>query len=161
LFLLWGERRFLARVVLCALLASTVIAFVVPSKYESTARLMPPDSQSGGGMALLAALSARGDSSLGGIAGDLMGVKHSGALFVGVLQSRTVADHIIDRFQLRKLYHVSKIEDARAELASNTSTGEDRKNGIITITITDHDPQRAAAMAEAYIDELDRLVATV
>jgi capsule polysaccharide export protein KpsE/RkpR len=161
LLLLWDHRRLMGRVILCALLASTFIAFVIPTRYESTARLMPPDAQSGNGMAMLAALSARGDSSLGGFAGDVLGIKHSGALFVGILQSRTVADRIAERFQLGHLYHVSNIEDVRAELASRTSIGEDRKSGLLTVAVTDHDPQRAAAITQAYVDELDRLVAQV
>src|SRR5207248_176243 len=37
----------------------------------------------------------------------------------------------------------------------------DRKSGIITITVTDRDPHRAAALAQAYVNELDALVAQV
>ncbi len=41
----------------------------------------------------------------------------------------------------------------------NTAISEDRKSGIITISVTDRDPQRAAAIANAYVDELNSLVA--
>ena len=53
------------------------------------------------------------------------------------------------------------MEDARERLAQHTSISEDRKSGIITIGVTDHDPKRAAAMAQAYVVELDRLVSQV
>ena len=161
MLLLWENRQWLYRITLCALLASTLIAFVIPKRYTSTARLMPPDPQSGNGMAMVAALSARTNPSLGGLAGDLLGVRNSGALFVGIMQSRTVADRIISQFQLSRIYHVSNIEDARDALANHTNIGEDRKSGIITVSAIDHDPERAAKIAQAYVDELDHLVAQV
>ena len=159
----WDRRRFFLRAGIYALLASTLIAFLIPSRYKAKAQLMPPDGQQGLGMALMSALSAKGSGAgaLGGIAGDLLGVKNSGALFVGVLKSRTVADRLIDEFQLQHLYDDSKIEDARDDLEDHTDIAEDRKSGILTVTVTDHDPRRAAAMAQAYVSELDRLVAQV
>src|SRR6202022_3139972 len=122
-----------------------------------------PDGQQGLGMALMSALASKGGGAgaLGGMAGDLLGVKNSGALFVGVLKSRTVADRLIEEFNLQHLYHDSKLEDARDDLADHTDISEDRKSGILVIAVTDHNPQRAAAMAEAYVTELDRLVAQV
>jgi capsule polysaccharide export protein KpsE/RkpR len=98
---------------------------------------------------------------LGGLAGDVLGMKSSGALFVGVLQSQTVQDRLIQQFNLMNVYHDSKIEDARKNLAGHTDVSEDRKSGIISIGVTDHDPKRASAMAKSYVDELDRLVAQV
>jgi capsule polysaccharide export protein KpsE/RkpR len=157
--LLWGERRFLFRVTGYGLLVATLIAFSIPKRYESMARLMPPDSQSGSGMAMLAALTARTGSDLGILASDLFGFKSSGALFVGILSSRTVQDRLIDRFDLKKVYGVRLYESARNKLTENTSISEDRKSGIITITVTDRDPQRAAAMGRKYVEELNRLVA--
>jgi capsule polysaccharide export protein KpsE/RkpR len=111
---------------------------------------------------MLAAIAGRaGGAGLGGIAGDLLGAKNSGALFVGILGSQTVRDRLIEQFDLRRVYGASKIEDARASLAQHSSLSEDRKSGIITIAVTDRDPQRAAALATAYVNELDRLVAAV
>ena len=93
------------------------------------------------------------------LAGDLLGIKSTGALFVGVLRSRTVEDRIVGRFDLRKTYGVSLLMQARQKLAEQTAIGEDRKSGIITITVTDRDPKRAAAMAAAYVEELNGLIA--
>jgi uncharacterized protein involved in exopolysaccharide biosynthesis len=95
------------------------------------------------------------------MASDVLGVKSSGALFVGIVESDSVQDALIEKFQLKRLYHDSKIEDARKDLAARTDVTEDRKSGIISIGVTDHDPKRAAAMAQSYVDELDRLVAQV
>jgi uncharacterized protein involved in exopolysaccharide biosynthesis len=162
--LFWANRRFLLRTGIYAVLASTLIAFLIPVRYQSMTRLMPPDGQSGSGLGLIAAMAGQTGAGLGGLAGlagDLLGVKSSGALFVGILNSETVQDALIDRFQLEKLYRDSKIEDARKDLAERTDVSEDRKSGIISIAVTDHDPKRAAAMAQSYVSELDRLVAQV
>ncbi len=160
--LLWEHRRFLLRTGAYALLASILIALLIPVRYQSVTRLMPPDSQSTSGLGMVAAMAGRsGAGGLGGLAGDLLGVKSSGALFVGILSSQTVQDRLIDEFHLMKVYHSSKVEDARNGLAEQTDLSEDRKSGIISIGVTDHDPKRAAAMAQAYVAELDRLVAQV
>jgi capsule polysaccharide export protein KpsE/RkpR len=78
-----------------------------------------------------------------------------------MLNSDTIRDGVIAKFHLKKVYRVSKIEDARKRLGQRADISEDRKSGILTIAITDHDPQRAAAMAQEYVTELDRLVAQV
>lgn len=161
LWLLWERRRFLVKAALWGLILSTLIAFLIPKRYESTTRLMPPDSQSASGMAMMAALAGSSGSGLGALAGDLLGMKSSGALFVDILSGRTVQDRIITRFDLRKVYGMRYWEDARKELTKRTAVSEDRKSGVITIVVTDHDPHRAAAIAQAYVEELDRLVAQV
>jgi uncharacterized protein involved in exopolysaccharide biosynthesis len=158
--LLWASRRMLARVAFCAALVSALIALLIPPRYESTTRLMPPDSQSSSGLALAAAaMSGVGGGGLGGIAGDLLGLKSTSDVFVGILGSRTVQDKLIQQFDLKKIYSVRRMDSARKALAQNTGTSVDRKSQIIFITVTDKSPQRAAAIAQAYVDELNRLVA--
>src|ERR1700730_320882 len=159
--LLWEGRRLLGRAVLAGALFGTLVAFLLPKRFESTAQLMPPDSQSSSGMAMLAAMSAKTGSGLGAVAGDLLGMKSSGALFVGILHSRTVEDRLIERFDLKKVYSTRLDLSARQKRAETPSISEDRKSGILPITVTDDDPTRAAAIARAYVEELDRLVAQV
>jgi uncharacterized protein involved in exopolysaccharide biosynthesis len=160
--LLWEHRRFLGRAAIGALVASTLAAFLIPARYEAVTRLMPPDAQSSSSAGMLAAMAGRaGGSGLSGLAGSLLGGTNSGALFVGVLASQTVEDRLIGQFSLQHVYWVAKMEDAREKLAQHTFLSEDRKSGIITIGFTDHDPQRAAAVARAYVTELDRVVAEV
>jgi capsule polysaccharide export protein KpsE/RkpR len=161
LWLLWDNRGFLMRAGIYALLASVLTAFLIPARYQSVTRLMPPDSESGS-LGMLSAMAAKsGVGGLGGIASDLLGMKSSGDLFIGILQSQTVQDGLIERFHLQKVYHDSKIEDARRDLAAHTDISEDRKSGILSIGVIDHDPKLAAAMAQAYVQELDRLVTQV
>ncbi len=156
--LLWNHRRFLTCATATGLLGAALLAFLIPARYESTTRLMPPDSQSASGLAMMAGLSGQ-LGGLGALAGEALGMKSSGAMFVGILRSATLQGRLVERFQLKKVYRKRLEVDARNKLAENTSILEDRKSGIITITVTDGDPKRAAAIAGAYVEELDRLVA--
>jgi capsule polysaccharide export protein KpsE/RkpR len=160
--LVWARRRLLYRVGLYALLASAAVAFLIPKRYETTTRLMPPDSQSSSGLMMAAAAMTGGGGGGGGLAGiasDVLGLKGSSDVFVGILGSRTVADRLIEQFDLKNVYHSSHMEDLRKALAANTGVSVDRKSQIISITVTDNSPQRAAAMAQAYVEELNKLVA--
>jgi uncharacterized protein involved in exopolysaccharide biosynthesis len=157
--LLWESRRFLGRVTGIGVLLSVVLALLIPNRYQSVARLMPPDNQSGSGLAMAAGALSGQTSGLAGIAGDLLGLKSTSDLFVGVLASRTVADKLIQKFELQKVYRERRMEDTRMALAAHTGTSVDRKSQIITITVSDKDPHRAAAMAQTYVEELNRLVA--
>lgn len=160
--LVWAHRTYLLRVAAYGLVLATVTAFLIPKRYESTARLMPPDQQSGTPLAMMAALSKGGSEVAGDLsnfAGDILGFKSTAGMFVGVLRSRTVQDRLIDRFDLRKVYGVRYMEDARRKLTKNTNISEEKKSGIITITVSDRDPRRAAAIAQAYVEQLNRLVA--
>jgi capsule polysaccharide export protein KpsE/RkpR len=98
---------------------------------------------------------------LAGVAGDVLGLKTSGDLFVGILESRTVADDLISKFNLRRVYWDRRIENARNDLARRTDISADRKSGIITIGVTDHNPERAAAMAREYVEQLNLLLVTL
>ncbi len=153
---LWEQRAFLARVTAMGAAVALVLAFLIPKRFRSKTLLMPPE-QSNVGLASLVAMT-RGNDSLGALAGDMLGMKTSGALFMGILTSRTVEERIVSKFDLRGVYHVSRTEQARKILEANTFMIEDRKSGILAITVTDGDPRRAAAIGQAYVDELDRLV---
>jgi uncharacterized protein involved in exopolysaccharide biosynthesis len=169
--LVWEHRRMFFRVALYSLLASTVLAFLISKRYEATAQIMPPEGSSGAETAILNALNARGvgegidgalgSMAIGGIAGNLMGLKSSGALFVSMMGSRTITDRIIEQFNLDRVYHTPKIEDTRLALWHHIDISEDRKSGVLSVTVTDTDPQRAAAMAQAYVTELNKLVVQV
>lgn len=92
--LLWANRRFVLRLTACGLVASVLVAFVIPKRYTSTARLMPPDSGSGSGVAAVASMLSRGslegvggsEGGLGEIAGDVLGMKSNSDIFVGILE---------------------------------------------------------------------------
>jgi hypothetical protein len=158
----------LAKASLVGLVLASIVAVLIPNTYEAAVRLMPPDSSSisGGSMSGLMGLmmsgpNAPGGSSGGGLSGavgDLLGTQKPGPLFIGILSSRTITDRIIDHFDLRKVYGCKTYAAARKILLSRAIFQEDRKSGIITITVDDHDRARVTAMAQAYVDELNALV---
>jgi capsule polysaccharide export protein KpsE/RkpR len=177
-WLLWAKRRLLWTFTWRGLVLVTITAFLIPNRYESTARLMPAEKEtgSGSGLAMMAAMaggasggggggggasSLMGSSSLGGIASELLGTHDPGAVWSDMLASRTIKDRIIDRFDLRKVYGVGYWDKARKRLTKNTDISLDRKSGVITIVVNDRDRHRAQQIAQAYVDELDRLVALV
>jgi uncharacterized protein involved in exopolysaccharide biosynthesis len=160
--LLWDQRRFLMRTAAVGLVAATVMAFLIPKRFTSTAQLMPPDQGPGStGIAMMAALAGKAGGSLGSIGSELLGLKTTGDLFIGILQSRTVNDDVIGKFGLRKVYGEKRWEDARKELAERTSFSQDRKSELITISVTDHSAQRAQQMAQEYIEQLNNVVTTL
>jgi capsule polysaccharide export protein KpsE/RkpR len=155
---LWAHRGTLGRVAIASILLSLVIVFVIPNQYESTARIMPPET-AGGSTALLAAIAGRGEfGGLGGLASSLLGARTSGPLFVDLLRSATVSGDLIDRFQLQQIYHKRYRVDTAKRLARRTSIVEDKKSGVISINVEDSDPHRARDLAQAYLDELNLLV---
>ena len=157
--LLWGERVLVRRALGAGLLAGVLAAWLIPSEYQSTVQLMPPDNSSYGGLQMLAALAAKSSGAMGSIAGDALGVKSAGSLFIGILRSRTVADRLVERFHLQKVYRAKLEERARKRLSENTAISEDRKSGIITLTVSGHERRQARALATAYVEELNRLAA--
>jgi len=171
--LLWANRVRLARLTAAGLVVGALIALLIPSSYTANVRLMPPDSSSltGGVLGTLmgsVGLGGSGGGSAGAVGSsigsglsDLLGTQKPGPLFVGILGCRTIADHIIDSFDLRKVYWRKTYLATRKKLASRTAISEDKRSGIITIEVEDHDRARAAAIAQAYVTELDRLLAQV
>jgi uncharacterized protein involved in exopolysaccharide biosynthesis len=157
---LWEHRRLLARAVVISLVAGLLIAFLIPKKYTSTGRIMPPDN-GGSSVALLAALTGHGSGEMGGLgslAGSLLGVRNSSALFVDLLRSGTVSGDLIERFQLQHAWHKRYKVDAAKYLARHTSIVDDKRSGVITVAVEDSDPRRARDLAQAYMDELNKLV---
>lgn len=134
------------------LLALAVSFFMAPV-FTSVAKIMPPQQQqSSGGTAMLGQLGG-----LAGAAGGLGGIKTPNDLYVGLLESRTVADNLIARFKLRERYQKVTMDETRTVLAANSVIAAGKKDGFISISANDKDPQFAADLANAYVDELAKL----
>jgi len=152
--LIQHNRRTLLRIVLAGLVISAAIAFLIPKRYEAVARLMPPD-QSDMNTAMLGALTAKAGDAISAVAGNVLGLRTSGATMVGILESRTIQDDLINQFDLRKVYSEKRYNDTRKILEKRTNISEDKKSGIIAISVEDTNPDRAAALAKAYITDLN------
>lgn len=135
----------------CAFVISIVAALLLPKEYEATVSVMPPKPEDSISMGL-----AAGASGIGGLASGVLGIKSPSDLWVGVLQSRNVKDAIIERFGLRERYGTGTIEDTRDELSASVAIHK-TKEEIIKVSVLDEDPETAAKMANAFIEELDRV----
>jgi tyrosine-protein kinase Etk/Wzc len=151
-------KRMIVLAVFIAALAASIIAFVIPNRYTATTTLIPPQQQTSLASALVSQLGGIG--VLGTVAGKDLGLKNPSDIYVGMLKSRVIADTLIQNFDLMTAYRDKKMTDAREDLeqASNIQAGQ---NGLITISVEDKDRQRAAALANAYVEELKKLTATL
>lgn len=133
-------------------LAALGISFVIPPTFTASTVFMPPQQQQGAASMMLQSLGA-----LGGLAGAAAGIKNPNDQFVSLLKSEAIANVLIARFGLVERYESEMLTDARKTLdtASKISAGKD---GLITVAVDDRDPQIAAAMANAYVEELRALL---
>ncbi|QMV20455.1 lipopolysaccharide biosynthesis protein [Granulicella sp. 5B5] len=157
--LLWRHRSLLARVTVISFLVSLGLAFVIPKQYTAVTSIMPPEPQGSGAM-VLAALAGKsgGLGALGSLAGGLLGDHASTFLYISLLESGTVSSHLIDKFNLMHVYHSRYRVNAAKHLAHLTTISDDKKSGVITIKVEDRDPVRARNIAQAYLDELNRIL---
>jgi uncharacterized protein involved in exopolysaccharide biosynthesis len=148
ILLLEGKKIIFYFVLVAVAITAVVVYGVMRPMYKAEAVILPPQTAPGGGLSQLASQLG----SLGAI-GALTGIKSSGEVYLGILQSRTIADSLIRQYDLQKVYKTKKLSDTAKELKSRSSF-ESGKNTLITITVEDHDPKRAAAMANSYMDAL-------
>jgi tyrosine-protein kinase Etk/Wzc len=133
-------------------LAIVLVLFVAPS-YTAKTTILPPEQEQSSSSALLGQFGAL--ASLSGV-GSAMGLKNPADLFIGILQSQSVTDALIKRFDVIRLYHPKRMSDARLLFQKNAKFVAG-KDGLISISFVDGDPRRAAAIANAYVDELYKL----
>jgi uncharacterized protein involved in exopolysaccharide biosynthesis len=144
--------RMIAKVTITAFVLSIAIALLLPNIYSSTAMILPPQQDSGM-MGMMNAMSG----GMASLAGDLLGKGTTADLYVGMLSSTTIRDAIIDRFKLVDVYEQDYRLDTYKKLDKNVDISAGKKDGIISITVEDKDPKRAANMANAFVEELDKL----
>ncbi len=145
------RKRFILTMTFAGALVMTAIAFLIPPMYTGTASIMPPQQQQSSVSALLGQLGPLASAATGGN----LGLKTPGDLYVAILSSRTIADGLIRSFNLRQVYGVSTMFNARKRLKKRSDiTGG--KEPLIKVSVEDRDPKRAAALANAYLEELSR-----
>ncbi len=139
------------------LLASCLVAFRLKPTFTGQALILPPAQQQSSAAALSGQLGALAGIT-GGATANLF--KNPGELYVGILESNAIADRLIDRFNLRSIYHTKTLADTRAALKGH-AVFKAEKNGLISITVTDHDAHRASDLANGYVTELHKLNSTL
>ena len=154
LLVLVARKRILFLVTLAGTVIAAVLVFlVIRPVFTAKAVIMPPEQQQSSASALMGQFGAL--ASMSGV-GSSLGLKSPNDLYIGILKSDTIADSLIKQFDLMRLYHAKFLSQARRDLASR-STFLSGKDSLIDISVEDHDPHRAAAMANAYVTELHNL----
>lgn len=151
LILLAKRRRMIAYVTAGAAFLAVIISLLLPNTYTATTRLLPPQQPRSATAAMLAQLNP----FIAGFGNDVR-LQSPADLYVVLLRSRFVADDVIQRFDLRKVYESKTTVDTREKLAG-LSNFRVTKEGVIEISVEDRDPKRAAAIANAYVDALQKL----
>jgi uncharacterized protein involved in exopolysaccharide biosynthesis len=152
LIVLAKHKRFVLGVPLVAAIAAVAYSLLLPNIYSGTTRILPPQQSASAASAMLSQLGG----ALGGAAGGALGVRNPNDLYMGMLRSRTVADNLIARFDLKKVYQQELQSGTQNTLHGYTSIAAGR-DGIITIGVDDREPKRAADLANAYVEELMKL----
>lgn len=131
------------------------ISLILPNIYVANTKILPPQQAQSSATAMLGQLGA-----LGGLAGSSLGIKNPSDTYLGMLGSRTIGDRLISRFNLDKVYKTKLHSDTLKALsgATNFASGKD---GLIGIEVEDKDPKLAAALANAYVEELQKLMLTM
>ncbi len=132
-------------------MGAVAVSLTLPNIYTGTTKVLPPQQSGGAAAAMLAQLGG-----LAGLAGGAAGLKNPNDLYVAMLKSRTVADGLVQRFDLVNYYKAELQSDARKSLEGQTKIAAG-KDGVISIEVDDQDPKRAAELANAYVDELFKL----
>jgi len=150
LFVVMKHKKMVLKTCVVAVFLTSCVALLLPNIYTATALILPPQQETSD---LATMLGNAGD--IAALAG-LQVNNNSGDLYLGLLQSRSVADAIIDKFDLMQVYDEEFRVKAYQALRKYASVSQGRKDGIIAITVNDEDPERAAAIANAYVDEIKK-----
>ena len=135
---------------LCAGLVALTISFTQPNIYTAKTTILPPGQDGTSAGALL--LSSMG--GLGGLAGDIAGLKDPAQRYIAYLKSDTFRDIIIRKYDLQKRFDKKTFIDTRNDLANNVTLSSDKQSGVISIEVSDLDPKFAAELANGFVEEL-------
>ena len=131
---------------------TSCLSLLLTNKFTARAQVLPPQTQSSAN-ALLGQLG-----NLGSLTGGSL--KSPNDTYLGILNSRTMADSLIARFKLQQVYDVKFASDARLALQAASKIMSSKEN-LISIEVTDSDPKLAAAVANAYIEEMQKMTSTL
>jgi uncharacterized protein involved in exopolysaccharide biosynthesis len=151
--LILNYRKLIGYIVGATFILSVIVSLLLPKMYVATARVLPPQKSNSG----LSSLLDSADNPLGGLADSLVSNKTPVTLYVGIMKSRSAADALIQKFKLKELYNMKYNEDVYDKLANLSTIEISKKDKIINVSVKDRDPQRAADLANAYVDILDQI----
>ncbi|HWY71008.1 MAG TPA: Wzz/FepE/Etk N-terminal domain-containing protein [Terriglobales bacterium] len=156
LIVLAKRKRLILGVTLGSAVLAAIVSLLLPNRYTATTKILPPQQSQSGSTMLLNQLAGGGMGPLAAIAGSSLGIKNPSDIYIGILKSRTIQDSLLSQFELMRVYRDKRASDARKDLAGYSDILAE-KEGLISISVEDKDPKRAAAMANAYVNELRKV----
>ncbi|MHB1590786.1 MAG: GumC family protein [Sulfuricella sp.] len=156
LIVLAKHKKLILGLPLAVAIVAVIYSLLLPPIYTASTTILPPQQNQSSAAAMLSQLGG----AMGGLAGGIAGIKSPNDLYVGMLKSRTLADTLIQRFDLKTVYQAQLPSGVRAALegASKITSGKD---GMITIEVDDKDPKLAAALANGYVEGLVKLTSSM
>jgi tyrosine-protein kinase Etk/Wzc len=156
LIVLAKHKKMILVLTFAAALVAVGISLLMPNIYTGMSKILPPESSKSSSVNSIMLAQLGG---LTGTAGAALGLKDPNALYLAMLKSRNIMEKIVRHFDLQTVYEEKTMTDALKALEKE-STITSGKDGVIVVEVDDKDPQRAAALANAYIEELNKLMQT-
>ena len=151
------HRRMIVRMTLAAFVTAIIASLLMAKKYSSTAMIVPP--QQDNGLMGLMMKQVSGGGGVASLAGDLLGKGSPADFYASVLKCEAIEDKVIDRFDLIKEYGQDNRLDTYKKIDKTVTIEVGKKDGIISVSVLDKDPKKAADMANYFVDELGKLAA--
>jgi tyrosine-protein kinase Etk/Wzc len=155
LVILTARRWLVLKATAAFTIAALALALLLPTRFTAKTTILPPQQEGSLGSALSSQLSGIG--GLATLAGNALGLKNSNEMYVAMLKSQAVEDAMINRYGLMKEYHCRYLSQARKVFEKRFQVDGNGKDGLIHISVDDHDPGRAAEMANGYVEEFRAL----
>jgi uncharacterized protein involved in exopolysaccharide biosynthesis len=145
------RKRIVLRVTAVFAILAIIVSLLLPKSYTATVTLLPPQEGTSMGAALASQLGNAG--GMAALAGGGLGLKNPNDKYVAMIQSRTVEDAMVQHFGLMQEYRVRYLSDARKAFEGHATVDGSSKDGMIHIFVEDRNPQRAAELANGYVDQ--------
>ena len=153
LITLGKEKKFILGFTSLVILVAVTVSLLMTPVYTAKTVIMPPQQQQSSASSALASLGA-----LAGLAGGAAGIKSPDEMYVAFMGSDRFLNALIARFHLQERYHTKTLIDTRTLLKSKAQVMPDKKSGLISIGFEDEDPQFAAEVANAHVQELGHML---
>jgi tyrosine-protein kinase Etk/Wzc len=149
------RKRTVAWVTGTFVLLAIVISLILPVRYTASVILLPPQQNASMGAALASQLGNLG--GMASLAGGSLGLKNPNDMYIAMFKTRTVEDAMVQHFDLMKEYKKRYPSDARKAFEDRTMLDGSGKDNLIHIAVEDHDPRRAAELANGYVEQFREL----
>jgi uncharacterized protein involved in exopolysaccharide biosynthesis len=145
------RKRFVLTITAIFALLAIGISLLLPVRYTADVILLPPQQGNSMSSMLMSQLGSMG--GMAALAGGSLGLKNPNDQYVGMMRSRTVEDAMVRQFGLMQEYKKRYLSDARKTFEDRSTVNGSAKDGLIHISVEDSDPDRAAKLANGYVEQ--------